>query len=179
MGDGIHAMVEYDKMPRGARRYWDFYRQKPGAPFYQKEFGYYCLDRWYKEGLDENANLSEVFGYDEPGRVDLGALGWCEAGFEPVFEVKQLEDRGVKLYATPGTAAAIARLGVSVTFVPGIDKMLSLVESKQVDFVVYSDAMYDATVEDYIALKKNHVGAGYLTVAFKQLRKIRQFLRKS
>lgn len=35
------------------------------------------------------------------------------------------------------------------------------------------------TQEDYIALKKNHVGAGYLTVAFKQLRKIHQFLRKA
>ena len=73
---------------------------------------------------------------------------------EMIKLAKKLADRGVKLYATPGTAAAIARLGVSVTFVPGIDKMLSLVESKQVDFVVYSDAMYDATVEDYIALNK-------------------------
>lgn len=38
-------------------------------------------------------------------------------------------------------------------------------------------ARLSKTQEDYIALKKNHVGAGYLTVAFKQLRKIRQFLR--
>jgi hypothetical protein len=35
------------------------------------------------------------------------------------------------------------------------------------------------TQEDYIVLKKNHVGAGYLTVACKQLRKLRQFFRKS
>ena len=40
-------------------------------------------------------------------------------------------------------------------------------------------ARLSKTQEDYIALKKNNVGAGYLTVAFKQLRKIRQFLRKS
>lgn len=33
------------------------------------------------------------------------------------------------------------------------------------------------TQEDFIVLKKNHVGAGYLTVACKQLRKIKQFLR--
>ena len=38
-------------------------------------------------------------------------------------------------------------------------------------------ARLSKTQEDYIALKKNHVGAGYFTVAFKQLRKIRQFLR--
>ena len=38
-------------------------------------------------------------------------------------------------------------------------------------------ARLSKTQEDYIALKKNHVGAGYLTVACKQLRKVRQFLR--
>ena len=94
MGDGINSMVEYEKMPRGAQRYWDFQNGKLGAPFYQKEFGYYCLNRWYREGLAEDANLNEVFGYDEPGRADLYALGGCEAGFEPVFEKKVLEDRG-------------------------------------------------------------------------------------
>ena len=40
-------------------------------------------------------------------------------------------------------------------------------------------ARLSKTHEDYIVLKKNHVGAGYLTVACKQLRKVRQFLRKS
>lgn len=40
-------------------------------------------------------------------------------------------------------------------------------------------ARLSKTQEDYIALKKNHVGAGYLTVACKQLRKVKQFLRKS
>ena len=40
-------------------------------------------------------------------------------------------------------------------------------------------ARLSKTQEDYIVLKKNHVGAGYLTVACKQLRKVRQFLRKS
>lgn len=38
-------------------------------------------------------------------------------------------------------------------------------------------ARLSKTQEDHIVLKKNHVGAGYLTVACKQLRKIRQFLR--
>ena len=33
------------------------------------------------------------------------------------------------------------------------------------------------TQEDYLVLKKNNVGAGLLTVACKQLRKVRQFLR--
>lgn len=38
-------------------------------------------------------------------------------------------------------------------------------------------ARLSKTQEDYIVLKKNHVGFGLLTVACKQLRKIRQFLR--
>lgn len=40
-------------------------------------------------------------------------------------------------------------------------------------------ARLSKTQEDYIVLKKNHVGAGYLTVACKQLRKTMQFIRKS
>ncbi len=40
-------------------------------------------------------------------------------------------------------------------------------------------ARLSKTQEDYFVLKKNHVGAGLLSVACKQLRKIRQFLRKS
>ena len=38
-------------------------------------------------------------------------------------------------------------------------------------------ARLSKTQEDFLVLKKNHVGAGLLTVACKQLRKIRQFLR--
>lgn len=38
-------------------------------------------------------------------------------------------------------------------------------------------ARLSKTQEDYFALKKNHVGAGMLTVACKQIRKIRQFLQ--
>ncbi|MBQ7631921.1 MAG: glycosyltransferase [Paludibacteraceae bacterium] len=34
------------------------------------------------------------------------------------------------------------------------------------------------TQEDFLILRKNHIGAGLLTVACKQLRKVRQFLRK-
>ena len=42
-----------------------------------------------------------------------------------------------------------------------------------------SKARLSKTQEDYFVLKKNHVGAGYLTVACKQLRKMRQFIRIS
>ena len=67
----------------------------PGAGFYQKEFGYYCLEKWQREeGLDPHADLSKLFGFDLQGRVDVWGLGWCEAPFNPVFETKVLENRG-------------------------------------------------------------------------------------
>ena len=40
-------------------------------------------------------------------------------------------------------------------------------------------ARLSKTQEDFLVLKKNHVGAGLLTVACKQLRKIKQFIRKA
>lgn len=39
-------------------------------------------------------------------------------------------------------------------------------------------ARLSKTQEDFVALRKNHVGAGIFTVACKQLRKVKQFLRK-
>ena len=92
--DGIHAMLPYDQCEPHVQKQRDFYARKPGAPFIQREFGYYCLDRWYSEGLDKDADLAEVFGYDQSATAALRGLGWCEAGFEPEFETVVLEDRG-------------------------------------------------------------------------------------
>jgi len=94
MNDGIHGMLPREEMCEPAKRYWDFYNMVPGAGFVQGEFGFFTKERWEKEGLAPDADWNEVFGYEEKGRIDLGALGWCEAGFEPVFETKVLEDRG-------------------------------------------------------------------------------------
>ena len=95
MHDGVHEMLTRDEMCPGAKKYWDFYNMVPGAGFYQKEFGYYSLEKWKREeGLAEDADLKELFGFDPQGRADVGGLGWCEAGFMPVFEEKVLEDRG-------------------------------------------------------------------------------------
>ncbi len=85
-----------------AQKIRDFYAIRQDAPIYQKEFGFFTLDRWIEEGYlkpydqveDYNAYLREVFGYDEPAVNGIGGLGWCEAGLFPVFEEKVLEDRG-------------------------------------------------------------------------------------
>lgn len=95
MNDGIHGMLPREQMAPCVRKYWDFMNMVPDAPIYQKEFGYYCLEKWRREeGLAEDANLSELFGFDGPAVATLGGLGGCEAPFVPLFEEEVLEDRG-------------------------------------------------------------------------------------
>lgn len=102
MRDGINRVPPHESMSPAAKKIRDFYAMRPGAPLYQKEFGYYVLDRWIREGhlkpqeAVENypAYLRSVFGYDEPAVNDIGGLGWCEAALFPVFEETVLEDRG-------------------------------------------------------------------------------------
>lgn len=95
IADGIHGMVPREKMAKGAQLLRDFYAGKPYAHLYQREFGFYSLDRWRREGwIDENTNLDELFGFDEEGKQGLWGLGWCEAPFFPMFEEEVIEDRG-------------------------------------------------------------------------------------
>ena len=44
--------------------------------------------------MPQDAPYEKLFGFDEPGDHSLGELGWCEAAFQPPFEVKVLEGRG-------------------------------------------------------------------------------------
>jgi uroporphyrinogen decarboxylase len=96
--DGVHAPVPREKMSKGARKLRDAYEHVPGAPLYQKEFGFYCLDEWKAQGMPfDNPGSREgmdLFGYDHGGSHGLGQLGWCEAEFRPLFETCVLEDRG-------------------------------------------------------------------------------------
>ena len=94
IADGVYAMIPREQMAAPARRLRDTYAITPGLPFVKREFGYYCLDRWYEQGLPRDANLAQEFDYDPPGNFGLGQIGWCEAAFDPAFEVKVIEDRG-------------------------------------------------------------------------------------
>lgn len=102
MQEKSYTLIPYDQMSPSAKKIRDFYAIRPDAPIYQKEFGYYVLDRWIEEGhlkprdavADYDAYLRQVFGYDEPAVNEVYGLGWCEAGFFPKFEEKVLEDRG-------------------------------------------------------------------------------------
>jgi len=92
--DGIHGMTPRDRMTPAARKLRDAYARIPGAPFYQKEFGFYCLEAWAKQGMPADVPREKLFGYDPSGSFALRGLGWCEAGFAPAFEEKVLESRG-------------------------------------------------------------------------------------
>lgn len=93
-GAGVDAMVPRAQMAPSARKLRDAYARVPGIPLFRREFGYYCLERWREQGMPQGVPLAELFGYDPPGHHSLGQLGWCEAAFEPAFEVKVIEDRG-------------------------------------------------------------------------------------
>lgn len=93
--DGIQSMVSREQMTEAARRARDFYERKPDAPILQHDFGFYSLDAWKSQGhISDGDDLNKLFGFEESGVCSLGGLGWCEAGFEPVFEEKVIEDRG-------------------------------------------------------------------------------------
>ncbi len=92
--DGICSLLPRQAMNESARKLRDAYARVPGAPLFRREFGFYCMERWYEQGLPRETNLAERFFYDPPGNHGLGQLGWCEAAFAPAFEEKLIEDRG-------------------------------------------------------------------------------------
>lgn len=72
-----------------------FLDRTPYAPFYQCEFGYFCIDRWTAEGhIKDGDNLSEKFGFDPAEICYLTDAGGCSAPFIPAFDDVVLEDRG-------------------------------------------------------------------------------------
>ncbi|MCM8816363.1 MAG: hypothetical protein NC913_02490, partial [Candidatus Omnitrophica bacterium] len=82
-------------MNKSARKLRAIYERKPCVPFFQREFGFFSLDRWKKEGhISDNTDLNELFGFDPPGNYNLAQLGWTLAPFEPSFENKVIEDKG-------------------------------------------------------------------------------------
>ncbi len=72
---------------------------------------------------------------------------------------KRFYDLGLKLYATEGTAVAISSLGIEVqtAFVADIP---ALMEKGALSYIVYTGAVKDGTVGDYIALHRKAMQHG-------------------
>jgi hypothetical protein len=92
--NGVEAMVPREAMSVPAQRERDTYAITPGAPFMQREFGFYCMEQWAEQGMPQDVPHAELFGYEPGGSHNVSGLGWCEAAFSPRFEEKILEDRG-------------------------------------------------------------------------------------
>lgn len=78
---------------------------------------------------------------------------------EVVSLAKKLHDLGFRIYATKMTAESIESLGIEVTKLEetidkGMDKIINLLESGKISFIVYTGALMDETVNEYIALSR-------------------------
>ena len=77
--------------------------------------------------------------------------------FEVLALARKFSDLGCRLYATSGTAAAISTLGIPVQTVEDIHEMnatAALLESGAIHYIVYTGALLDSTLDDYIALHR-------------------------
>ena len=74
---------------------------------------------------------------------------------EIVTLAKKLDDLGFTIYATPETARSVSGLGIDVITVPDIgESVFSLLEDGKIGCIVYTGALLDSTVDDYIALHR-------------------------
>lgn len=76
---------------------------------------------------------------------------------EIVSLAKKLDDLKFKIYATPETAAEISTLGIDVQTVQSnseSDRIYRLIENGRINYIVYTGALLDSTVDDYIALHR-------------------------
>jgi uroporphyrinogen decarboxylase len=85
-----------EQMTPAARKLRAFYARTPGAPLVRREFWLMpeTIEAWKKQGMPADAPWEELFLLDPPGEYCLRDLGWCEAGLEPRFEERVIEDRG-------------------------------------------------------------------------------------
>ena len=76
---------------------------------------------------------------------------------------KKFDDLGFRIYATNETAETIRRLGIDVTTVPDLregERTLSLLRSGSVHYIIYTGALMDETLDDYIRLHRMALGQG-------------------
>ncbi len=101
------------------------------------------------------------FTFPAQKRTETGVLISVEESDyeESISLAKRFYDLGMPLYATSGTAAAIETLGISVESVDK-EEIEGLMEDGRVRYIVYTGAVKDGTVGDYIALHKRAMQLG-------------------
>ncbi len=96
---GIHSMLPRTEMHEATRIYRDAYDMIPNAKLYQKEFGFYSLEAWKKQGLPEyftgrDLNQYKEFGFHAGAVFPIYNLGWVIPEYSPWFDECQIEDKG-------------------------------------------------------------------------------------
>ncbi len=82
---------------------------------------------------------------------------------EIISLARRFYQMGMKLYATMGTAETINALGIEVTSVPNAtesDELFRLMESGELCYIIYTGAVKDATMGDYISLHRRAMQLG-------------------
>ena len=121
-------------------------------------------------GVGKNLNEALFKGLTAAGRKLTAPDAFHDVGvflsvdkydnLESVSLAKKLDDLGFKLYATTETAEHIAHLGTDVEDLgkdiseKNRDKIFKLMEDGEISFLVYTGALMDDTVDDYIALSR-------------------------
>ena len=98
-------------------------------------------------------------------KEDAGVLLSVETADYPEITglAKRFHDLGIRLYATAGTAEAIARMGIDVESLPNATEsgeIMALMESGHLSYIVYTGAVKDATMGDFIALHRRAMQLG-------------------
>ena len=96
IADGIYSLMPHERMVPLARQGRDVYAITPDAPLIRTEFWLMAttLAEWRTQGMPADVAHAKLFTLDGPTNHSLGGLGSCEAAFVPVFESKQIADRG-------------------------------------------------------------------------------------
>ncbi|MBO4538919.1 MAG: carbamoyl-phosphate synthase large subunit [Clostridia bacterium] len=87
-----------------------------------------------------------------------------ESDYQEVLSLaKRFFDLGAQIYATTGTAKAISSLGIDVTSVKNAtesNELSDLIESGAIGYIIYTGAVKDATMGDYIVLHRRAMQLG-------------------
>ena len=69
------------------------YEMRPVDRLFRREFYIWeeAVARWRTEGMPPDADLRDIFGFDELGDAGVGGLGWCEPPFAPGLGEQVLE----------------------------------------------------------------------------------------
>ncbi len=91
-------------------------------------------------------------------------LSVAEIDYQEILSIaEQFYDLGIKLYATTGTADTIKRQGIPVQSVSNVtesEEIYSLMEKKKIHYLIYTGAVKDATMGDFIAIHRRAMQLG-------------------